>query len=465
MTETIEATLKKIAAATSTTSTSNTNSNSRATIGDPNCPHCHGLGFVGEEVPVGHPRFGRAAPCACRLEELQAAQAEHLRSLSTLGALGAKRFDNFLPEGHTLEPEQRRSLRRAYDTCYAFAENPRGWLLLHGGYGCGKTHLAAAIANYRLEHGQVVIFVNTPDLLDHLRSTFSPASEVEYDDLFDQVRHAPLLILDDLGAESPTTWAQEKLYQIFNYRYNEQLPTVITSNMELDRLDPRLRSRLVDLDLVRKTPINAPDFRRAHDSGETDISSLGLHAHQTFETFDLRKAELPAEHARLLQVALDAAREYADDPQGWLILTGGYGTGKTHLAAAIANYRSRLGHPALFITAADLLDHLRATFSPDSLVRYDKRFDEIKTAPLLVLDDLTLESATTWAKEKLFQLIDHRYTANLPTVLTTADTPDDLNPRLATRLLDPAHSVVKPITAPAYRGGKKARAGRGKKRG
>lgn len=226
-------------------------------------------------MPVGHPRFGRAAPCTCRLEELQAAQAEHLRSLSTLGALGAKRFDNFLPEGHTLEPEQRRSLRRAYDTCYAFAENPRGWLLLHGGYGCGKTHLAAAIANYRLAHGQVVIFVNTPDLLDHLRSTFSPASEVEYDDLFDQVRHAPLLILDDLGAES----------------------------------------------------------------------------------------------------------------------------------------------------------------------------------------------ATTWAKEKLFQLIDHRYTANLPTVLTTADTPDDLNPRLATRLLDPAHSVVKPITAPAYRGGKKARAGRGKKRG
>jgi DNA replication protein DnaC len=299
--------------------------------------------------------------------------------------------------------------------------------------------------------------VNTPDLLDHLRSTFSPASEVDYDELFDQVRNSPLLILDDLGAESPTTWAQEKLYQIFNYRYNEKLPTVVTSNLDMDRIDPRLRSRLVDLDLVRKVVINAPDFRRAQASSETDISSLAIHDYQTFDTFDLHRSDAD-KHRVNIRAAFDAARKYAENPEGWFVLSGAYGSGKTHLAAAIANYRAQRGHAVIFVTVADLLDHLRATFSPDSLVRYDKRVDEIRTAPLLVLDDLTIGSATPWAREKLFQLIDYRYLGNLPTVITTPNQKDELDERLASRLLDDSVSTIWPITAPAYRGGKKRRA-------
>ena len=461
MIEKIDETLKKVAANTSITSSSS--AAPVADIGDPNCPICHGLGYVSEDVPVGHPRFGKAVPCTCRVDEIQAAQAERLQRLSSLGHLTEKRFDTFLPEGHTPESEQRDSLRRAYEQCLGFAEEPRGWLLLHGGYGCGKTHLAAAIANERLARGQPAVFVNTPDLLDHLRSTFSPGSDVAYDELFEQVRTASLLILDDLGAESPTAWAQEKLYQVLNFRYNEKLPTVVTTNVEMDQLDPRLRSRLVDLDLVRKLVIRAPDFRRAQSPVEDDISSLAVHQHQTFETFDLRKGELTREQREHLQAAFDTAREFAEDPAGWLVLTGGYGAGKTHLAAAVANYRVQHGRPAIFVTAADLLDHLRATFSPESLVRYDKRFDEIKTAPLLALDDLTLESATPWAREKLFQLIDYRHTDRLPTVITTADKPDRLDPRLETRLLDPAVCTVRPIDAPRYQGGKKASA-RPKKR-
>ena len=50
------------------------------------------------------------------------------------------------------------------------------------------------------------------------------------------------------------------------------------------------------------------------------------------------------------------------------------------------------------------LDYLRASFSPSSQTRLDKRFDEVRNAPLLVLDDLGTESATAWAREKLYQL-------------------------------------------------------------
>ncbi len=106
----------------------------------------------------------------------------------------------------------------------------------------------------------------------------------------------------------------------------------------------------------------------------------------------------------------------------------------------------------MFVVVPDLLDHLRATFSPTSLVSYDKRFDEVRTAPLLILDDLGTESATPWAREKLFQLLNYRYVAQLPTVVTTSDPIDKVEPRLRTRMLDTTRCRVFAIEVPAYRG-------------
>ena len=107
-----------------------------------------------------------------------------------------------------LELAEAENLRRVYDAVRVYAEEPHGWLVLTGTYGCGKTHLAAAIANHQLAKRQTALFVVVPDLLDHLRSTFNPQSPISYDKLFDQVRRAPLLVLDDLGTESATPWAR-----------------------------------------------------------------------------------------------------------------------------------------------------------------------------------------------------------------------------------------------------------------
>ena len=68
------------------------------------------------------------------------------------------------------------------------------------------------------------MFIVVPDLLDHLRATFSPTSGATLDRVFEQVRTAPLLILDDLGTESATPWAREKLFQLFNHRYGAGCP-------------------------------------------------------------------------------------------------------------------------------------------------------------------------------------------------------------------------------------------------
>ncbi len=418
------------------------------------CPICKGLGYLRADVPVGHPDFGKLVPCTCRLAALAQRRVAALRTLSDLEILARMTFETFAPEGHGLPPDKRANLRWAYEEAIAFAEKPEGWLLLKGGFGCGKTHLAAAIANACVERGQPVLFITVPDLLDHLRAAFAPSSPADYDTRFEQVRTAPVLILDDLGTESSTTWAQEKLFQIFNYRYNARLPTVITTNHELEEIPLRLRSRLVDPDLTKIVTILAPDYRRAGISpDQSDLSSLSLHTDQTFENFDLRKGELPRDEEENLKRAFDIARAFAESPRDWLVFTGTYGCGKTHLAAAIANYRVKRGYPALFVVVPDLLDHLRATFNPQSTVTFDQRFEEVRRAPLLILDDLGTESATPWAREKLYQIFDYRYNARLPTVITTATPIEELDPRLATRMLDVSRCTPFAILAPAYRGG------------
>ncbi len=382
------------------------------------------------------------------------ARMDNLLKLSQLGALQNCTFDAFMPEGLGMTPQKQHNLKFAFDCVLAYAQDPQGWLVLKGGYGCGKTHLAAAVANYRLAMGHTALFVSTPDLLDHLRASFSPNAATSYDQRFEQIRNAPLLILDDLGSQSNSEWAQEKLYQIFNYRYNARLPTIITTNEDLESIEIRIRSRMVDPGLVQIITILAPDFRRAGvDQDQSDLSSLSLHGDKTLDNFDLRERELPKGQAENLRRALETAREFATNPTDWLVFNSvGYGNGKTHLAAAIANHVTNQGDSVLFIVVPDLLDHLRATFNPASGMRLDKRFDEVKTAPLLVLDDLGTESATAWAREKLYQLFNYRYNARLPTVITTATPVDELDPRLATRMLDGSRCTFFLIEAPSYRG-------------
>ncbi len=407
------------------------------------------------DVPVGHPDFGKAIACKCKEQERILRRVHNLQSLSNMAALGRFTFENFMPEPSWLPEQQQRVLRRVYDTCQDFARNPQGWLVLTGTYGCGKTHLAAAIANARMDWGEPAIFVVVPDLLDHLRSTFGPNSDVRYDELFEQVRSAGLLVLDDLGTQSSTPWAQEKLFQLLNHRYNAQLPTVITTNQQLEDMDQRLRSRLLDINLVQRLHITAPDFRSGANPSHRDLSTLSLHRDKRFETFDVRRPNLTADERANLRRVRDSAMAYAERLHGWMVFMGFNGTGKTHLAAAIANYQLEQGMTdTMFVVVPDLLDYLRAAFSPNSNIPYDRRFDEVKKAPLLVLDDLGTESATPWAKEKLFQLLNYRYSAVLPTVITTSASPEEIEPWLRTRMFDVERCEVWALDVPSYRGSK-----------
>ncbi len=105
------------------------------------------------------------------------------------------------------------------------------------------------------------------------------------------------------------------------------------------------------------------------------------------------------------------------------------------------------------VVVPDLLDHLRATFSPNSNVSLDRRFEEIRTARILILDDLGTQSATPWAREKLYQLFNYRYNAELPTIITTANVPEEIDQRLYSRMQDTRLCKILVMNAPAFRGG------------
>jgi DNA replication protein DnaC len=421
--------------------------------GRPDCPDCGGLGWLHPAVPVDHPHFGQAVPCACLAATLAAERRSRNAADADLGALSGMTFETFRTDAAGNSPEGKRSLEAAFDAARAFAESPSDWLVLHGGFGCGKTHLAAAIVNDRLAAGEPALFVVVPDLLDRLRAAYAPDSEEAFEDRFAAVRDAPLLVLDDLGTQAPTAWAAEKLFQLLNHRYTNRLPTVVTTNCAIDDLDARLQSRLGHWGMVRQIEIKALDYRGGVRPESDLVSTLNLYADMTFENWDARAAHLEPSAAENLARAHGVARAYADEPSGWLVLTGDHGVGKTHLAAAIANRRVALGGSALFVVVPDLLDHLRAAFSPTSRVTYDRRFDEIRAAELLVLDDLGTESATPWAREKLFQILNHRYAARLATVVTMSTALKDIDPWLRTRMLDRRRCTVFEILAWPYFGG------------
>ena len=153
--------------------------------------------------------------------------------------------------------------RLAQTFCADIKTNPRATgLMLIGPYGCGKTHLAAAILHRCAEDGTPGMFVVAPDLLAQIRSSYR-TGDGRADEIVDAAKNTPLLVLDDLGAEKASPWVQEQLYMLINHCYEHMLPTVITTNndgAELEaELGRRTLSRLAEMTVPIK--IKAGDYR------------------------------------------------------------------------------------------------------------------------------------------------------------------------------------------------------------
>lgn len=188
-----------------------------------------------------------AYPCSCMQQKKMENQFRHARMAR--GLLNC-RFENFRQDYYrSLNSQDRTYIENAKKTFSAAQEfvqqciiEPHGLgLIFTGPVGSGKTFLAASIANALMEKDKKVLFLVVPDLLDELRATYkTEANEI---DLLDAAREIPILILDDLGAHNYTEWTRNRLYSIINYRLNEELPTVITSNLSLEEMEEHLGLR------------------------------------------------------------------------------------------------------------------------------------------------------------------------------------------------------------------------------
>lgn len=417
---------------------------------DDACHVCGGRGWYTPDVVVGHPDFGQVITCSCQQQRLSEERLGRLLRYSNLGHLTRFTFDTLKPEGIAEDTDSRTLFADACRAAAEYAENPVGWLVLVGPNGSGKTHLAAAIASHCIKSEQVVFFMHVPDLLDHLRATYAPSSELTYSDLYMQVVEAPLLILDGLGAHSSTPWAEEKLQQVINHRFNAELPTIVTTASDLIELDPYIRSRLQTAGLSKVVQTGSYHRPKAHNLGRIPPEMLRA---MTFETFDVRGNNPRASEQASLQDAVLAAERYSRNPNGWLTLFGPTGVGKTHLAVGIANDQIEGGSSVFFAFVPELLDYLRAAFAPDSRLRYDSLFDEVKNAPLLILDAYGQEYSSPWANDKLYQIIVYRHNHRLPTVITSLldlrDNEHNDSPSVS-RMRDPAVGKLVRIDASNY---------------
>lgn len=114
-------------------------------------------------------------------------------------------------------------------------------LYLCGNFGCGKTYLIAAMFNELAKENVKSAIVFWPEYLNDLKASFNSEVKSEFKNKYNYIKKVPLLLIDDIGAESVTAWSRDEiLCPLLQYRMDEKLPTFFTSNLDLQALETHL---------------------------------------------------------------------------------------------------------------------------------------------------------------------------------------------------------------------------------
>ena len=210
----------------------------------PVCPVCRGFGWVTRTLRIGHPDFGQIYPCRCNLSVLP---------------LGPS-FDGFLPNNNY--PDLALAFQATRDWCRG--DGP-AILVLSGGVGVGKTHLARAA--YKAILGEnpnsKAKWMADGELADAIREAYGTDTWAEWKQEF---KTAPWLIIDDLGSTDLSDHMKSRYGEIIDWRWqgagDKGLRTMYTTNVGPDVLGERVKSRLLDHRRVKAIEIVAPDYRQ-----------------------------------------------------------------------------------------------------------------------------------------------------------------------------------------------------------
>lgn len=397
------------------------------------CPIC------GNERRVFCARTLTAAPCQCAAAYAAAAQAAALLPYSNLAERSDITFAYLNPAGpHTGAGE---AYAAAYREAQKYAAAPAGMFTIAGPSNTGKTALAIAIGNAALRRGYPALWIRSGDIIRALRRESTP----DADPTAQAYRRQRVLLIDDIPATPGTQWEKEQLLLFLSERDDARRPTVCVLRGAPEQADADIAAKICRQDTEHQTYVlESNDVRRqAQRPPPFPISEA-----MTFATFQTGAAP-----DGRLSYAKETAAAWAQKPRGWLCLAGSTGTGKTHLALAVAKVGTRQGDTVYFTTAADLIAELRAA---TGAMRSSDPLEPAMTAGILVLDDYGAERNTPFADEQLTRLLGHRYDRRLPTIITTNLTPDEMTatrPRMASRLRDQAVTTLLHMTGHDYRTG------------
>lgn len=204
------------------------------------CTVCHDLlDLDANGEPVAHFHGGTGVPSE---SEAEYAEAAHIPTL----------YRECRITNH--EPRNNSNRAAVWEWCKSWPPaDPL--LVLTGNRGTGKTHLAVgAVMEVRRRNGIRGRFWPFADLLARYRDTFEADRATESAAAIDaEMRRTPLLVLDDLGANKSSEWADEAMFRLVDERYRERKPTIITTNLSIKQLPERVMSRLASGHVINFT--------------------------------------------------------------------------------------------------------------------------------------------------------------------------------------------------------------------
>lgn len=253
--------------------------------GELHCKHCNGARSL--------TYLNKRMRCICECEEHERAKREDerkknerceaIKQLQSASLIGEEykgvTFEN-------TETGRSESFNKAYALCKTYCEQAEWFrqrgqgVYLYGALGCGKTHLAACMANSLIKQCKPVLFTNFFKIMQLIRN--EKTKNGKESDILDKLAVVEYLFIDDIGAERVSangeeTWVQEYIFNILNDRLSNRMPTIFTSNYGLKELrdkrglQPRICDRIARIVGTAAVKIEAPNYRREQVKNESQI--------------------------------------------------------------------------------------------------------------------------------------------------------------------------------------------------
>lgn len=217
-----------------------------------NCKNCKGLSSCKNSskgyyiYPVKYGKVIYFENIACK-KLLRSIEREKKKTKIYLEPL---EIENASMKDIDLTDKKREKLIKAVNKFYKDYQNDKNikGLYVHGSFGSGKTYIIASLFNALSQNGYKALIIYYPEMLRLLKSSF----QTNYDELMESIKNSDLLLIDDIGAESITSWSRDEvLGTILQYRMDNKLPTFFTSNLDINELEIHLRETNNSIDSVK----------------------------------------------------------------------------------------------------------------------------------------------------------------------------------------------------------------------